>query len=202
MTKSSTSKKTRPVETCPSFRSGHLPHLEDVERLRDLSAPHVESFNYLLDTGLTRGINDIEPSELCLVDPNKLRPSSTEVIDWHDATSVQFWIEDVRVGFPVKADTTEAKNQLYPRECRERGLMYGGPLTGTFCYTIIERRNGVEFPGKPVRLPKRQFGNMPVVVMSKACHLQGLAPNELVKLKEEVGLCLNSFERRIVPSAK
>ena len=173
------------VETCPSFRSGHLPREKDVKRLRGLSAPHVESFNYFLDTGLSQGIGDIEFSELALVDPAKLR-SDPSSIDWNDVTSVQFWVDAVSVGRPTKPVGTGTSNRLYPRECRERRLHYAAPMTGTFCYKIVERRNGVTFPGATVRMPKRNFGNMPIMVMSKRCHLEGLMPEALMRLKEEV----------------
>lgn len=174
-----------PVQTCPSFRNGHLPHTEDVNQLRDLTAPHVDSFNYFLDVGLSQGIQDIEPSELTLVDPRKVRDATTSngtVIDWSETPSFQFWIEDVRVSSPIRSDG----KPLLPRECRERNLMYAGPMTATFCYTLIERRNGQEFPGKTIRLPKRPFGNIPICVLSKACHLYNMEPKKLVQLKEEV----------------
>lgn len=179
--KSPKKKGSGPVETCPSFRSGHLPNTDDVQQLRDLTAPHVDSFNYFLDVGLSQGIQDIEPSELCLADPRKIRDGS---IDWSETPSIQFWVEDVRVSTPVRSDGTG--NKLLPRECRERNLMYAGPMTATFCYTVIERRNGQAFPGKTVRLPKRPFGNVPICVLSKACHLYQMAPKQLVQLKEEV----------------
>lgn len=170
------------VETCPSFRSGHLPNTEDVQQLRDLTAPHVDSFNYFLDVGLSQGIQDIEPAELALVDPRK-STTTTTTTDWSETTSFQFWVEDVRVSPPIRSSDGK---QLLPRECRERNLMYAGPMTATFCYTLMERRNGQEFPGKTVRLPKRSFGNIPICVLSKACHLHNMEPRELVKLKEEV----------------
>lgn len=181
-----TSDASHLFEYCPSHRNTHVPLVEDVERYRELTAPHVESFNYFLELGLKAGIQDIEPSEICLVDPVKLLPSSNEIVDWSETSSIRFWVEDVHVGYPTKVNTTETKLQLYPRECRERGMVYAGPLTGTFCYQIIERRNEIEHPGTVVRLPKRNFGNLPIMVMSKACHLAGMTPKDLVRLKEEV----------------
>lgn len=178
--------KNQQVETCPSYRNSHLPCEEDVEKLRDLAAPHVDSFNYFLETGLPQGIKDIEPSELAIVDPKKMRVSDTEKIDWDDVNTIQFWIEDVKVGCPTKPATSGKSTRLLPRECRERGLMYAGPMTGTFCYNIIERRNGVSFPQKTIRFPSRSFGNMPIMAMSRGCHLHGMPPKELASLREEV----------------
>jgi hypothetical protein len=35
---------------------------------------------------------------------------------------------------------------------------------------------------------ERKFGNMPIMIMSKACHLNGKTPAELVNMKEEVSI--------------
>lgn len=181
------------VQTCPSFRSGHLPAMEDVQRLRSLVDPHVQSFNYFLEVGLERGSRDIEPAELDIIDPDRIRnaPSS---IDWNETTLLKFWVEHVRVSKPVKAASTGQTTKLLPRECRERGLMYAGPLTGDFCYRVIQRRNGVEMPSRVVR-QQRSFGNMPIMVMSKGCYLEGMSPEGLVKLKEEVRRSVRSITK-------
>jgi hypothetical protein len=173
----------------PSFRGGHLPAQEDVERLRTLSHPHVDSFNYFLELGLDRGIKDIEASELCMVDP-KVQQDSPSSIDWNETTTIKFWVENVKVSKPTKPSTSGRSNVLLPRECRERGLMYSAPMSGTFCYTIIQRRNGVEIPSRPMKI-QRSFGNMPIMIMSKGCHLEGSTPKELVKMKEEVRCVLS-----------
>jgi len=177
---------SKPVrfDTCPSFRSGPFPAEEDVNRLRQLTAPHVDSFNYFLEVGLSQGIKDIEPAEFDIVDPKVVRENPRS-IDLGETSSVKFWVEDVKVAKPVKSSSAGRSNRLLPRESRERSLMYSGLLSGTFCYNIIQRRNGVEIPGRPVKIQKA-FGNMPIMVLSKACHLEGKMPKDLVKLREEV----------------
>jgi DNA-directed RNA polymerase I subunit RPA2 len=199
------------VETCPSFRSGHLPSIEDLVRLRTLSAPHVESFNYFLEYGLARGIKDIEPYEICLVDPKRLRTpggasadggasSANSNIEWDNVTSVEFWVDNVKIGKPINQGATGgvgssfglSGNKLLPRECRERGLMYSGPIRGDFCFRIIQRRNGAKIAGKPQRF-SRLFGNMPIMTLSKACHLYGSTPKQLVQMKEEVSDDMSSL---------
>jgi len=186
---SKTKQKGRKVETSrvPSFRGGHLPAEEDVKRLRTLSAPHVESFNYFLEHGLDRGIKSIEPAEFSIVDPTVLRENPSS-IDWNETATVKYWVESVKIAKPVKASSGNS-NKLLPRECRERGLMYSGPISGNFCYSVIQRRNGVEIPSKPVRIEK-SFGNMPIMILSTGCHLYGSTPKELVKYKEEVCIVL------------
>ena len=181
--KKNPSKSVR-FDSCPSFRSGHLPAEQDVKKLRQLTAPHVDSFNYFLEAGLSQGIKDIEPAEFDIVDQKVVRENPGS-IDLGETSSVKFWVEDVKVGKPLKSSSAGRSSRLLPRECRERSLMYSGPLTGTFCFNIIQRRNGVQIPGRPVKLQKT-FGNMPIMVMSKACHLEGKMPEDLVKLREEV----------------
>lgn len=182
------------VQTCPSFSGGHLPSVEDVARLRTLTAPHVDSFNYFLEHGLKAGIQDMEPAEVDLIDSKAVAAAAGVTTtnnrnSLQDMTTVQFWMEAVSVAKPVKVAPTgkvAASNKLLPRECRERGLMYSGCLTGTFCYRLIERRNNVAIPSKVHRISKT-FGDMPIMVLSSACHLKDASPKELTKLKEEVG---------------
>ena len=183
------------VQTCPSHWNGSLPRKEDVKRLRKLTAPHVESYDYFLEEGLSRGVKAIEPAEFAIVEPQKLR-NEPESVDLSELSSVKFWIENARIGKPIKAFSGgRSKENLLPRECRERGMMYSGPLRAMFCYQIIKRRNGVEFPQPVTRLPK-EFGDLPVMVGSKACHLHNTTPKQLNVLNEEVscngcdGLCL------------
>lgn len=184
-TQSEAPKKPRQRQSCPSHWSSDLPRFEDVQRLRSLTSPHVESFDYFLEEGLCRGVKCIEPAEFAIVDPRTLR-EDPESIDLSETSSVNFWVENPRVGKPIKENSGgQSKGNLLPRECRERGMMYSGPLRATFCYNIIKRRNGTEFPQTTVRLPK-EFGDMPIMVGSTACHLHNTTPKQLSKVKEEV----------------
>lgn len=197
-------KSNNPIkETCPSFRRGHLPANKDVKRLRSLAYPHVGSFDYFLDHGLDSGISDIVPMEIDLVDPKQQQqqqqpPSNVVRSEYKEVDTLKMWIENVKISKPVKTDQlvssfniSRSNNKLTPRECRELGLMYSGPITGEICYQINHRKideNGemTEIVGKVCRLSKK-FGDMPIMVMSKACHLYGSKPEHLVKMKEEVG---------------
>ena len=176
----------------PSFRQGHLSAISDVKRYQSLSAPHVDGFDFFLDRGLSRAISDIEPAELDVADAE---PSNR-----NDGTKVKFWVEGVKVIPPMKAGSANGSSHripqsssqgsgysaLTPRECRELGLMYSGAMTGEFCYQLIQRdSDGVESTGRVVRI-KKKFGDMPIMVMSKACHLRGKKPEELIQMREEV----------------
>jgi DNA-directed RNA polymerase I subunit RPA2 len=170
------------IETCPSFRRGHVAAHEDVERLLTLSLPHVESFDFFLDTGLQKAIQDIPPAEIDVVDLKAKSPS----VNLDEVDTVQFWVENVSVKAPIQVRSGGGStSMLTPRECRELGLMYSGDIVGDFCYQTIHRRNGIQVKGRISKFQKN-FGNMPIMVMSKVCHLRGKSPTELVKMKEEV----------------
>lgn len=174
------------AETCPSFRRGHLPNDKDVEKLRYLTRPHVESFNYFLETGLNKGIKNLEPAELDLIDPKIIRDEQKrKVIDWDEVTTIRYWVEDIKVHKPTNTDVKRRDQRLLPHESRERSLTYAGEITGKFCYQIVQRRNGVTIKGTPNRIPK-SFGKLPIMVGSKACHLQDMTSKQLAAVKEEV----------------
>jgi DNA-directed RNA polymerase I subunit RPA2 len=179
LTKESLKSNQPPKETCPSFNRGHLPKKDHVERLHSLSRPHVESFDYFLEVGLKKAVGDIEPSELDLVDPKR-----DDIVDYSEVDTIQFWVENVTIKSPVKA----GGKLLAPRECRELGLMYSGKIQGDFCFRVVKHRNGLAIPERTTRF-QSQFGEMPIMVMSKACHLNGKSPAELSSMREEVRMC-------------
>ena len=230
--RTSASATTSIKETCPSFSRGHLPSSEQVKKYRSLSAPHVESFDYFLETGLRAGTSDIVPSEIDIKDPRsaqrkrdsrrQLKAERGESDDESEVSSdedrgtggtaaeecdtAKFWVENVRVTPPIKVDagpssrarsevglfsssasrSSASSSRLNPRECRELGIPYSGLLQGDFCYQFAHRKgDGTEVLGKVHRIPKR-FGDMPIMIMSKACHLRGKTPKELMLMKEEV----------------
>jgi DNA-directed RNA polymerase I subunit RPA2 len=175
------------VESCPSFGRGHLPDDENVMKFRYLTRPHVESFNYFLEAGLIKGIKNLEPAEIDVIDPKSLREEHLrKSIDWDEVSTIRFWVEDVKIHKPTQSDRGRSTNQrLLPHECRERSLTYAGEITGKFCYQIIHRRNGVDRKSTPNRLSKT-FGKLPIMVGSKACHLEGMTSRQLCDIKEEV----------------
>jgi RNA polymerase beta subunit len=139
---------------------------------------------------------------------------SADTVDWDDSTLLKFWVQDVTLAPPTSAKrgaaggigigsasggiggididdggistATSASRPLLPRECRERGLLYGGQLAGTFCYQVIRRRNGAMLHSPVVKLDRKTFGDLPVMVLSDLCHLRTLTPSQLVQCKEEV----------------
>jgi RNA polymerase beta subunit len=157
--------------------------------------------------------------------PQKQQPTSgsADAVDWDDSTLLKFWVQDVTLAPPTAKrgaaggigmgsgsagiegggdddddyNNTASSRPLLPRECRERGLLYGGTLAGTFCYQVVRRRNGAMLHSPVQKLDRKTFGELPVMVLSDRCHLRALTPSQLVKHKEEVRMlccaCVRGF---------
>ena len=184
----STPKIRQPV---PSFHRSNATPNSTVRKFHKLSAPHVDSFNYFLDVGLSRAIADIVPYEIDVVDGSSETNRGVGHVVGKEADTIMFWLENVKVGMPTKTAPSSAGgsggvSRLYPRECRELSLVYSAPITAEFCLQLLRRDGfGAATPmGSVMRIP-RNFGMMPIMVMSKACHLHGKSPWELVRLREE-----------------
>lgn len=87
----------------------------------------------------------------------------------------RIYYTEARVSYPVKSDDlTDGK--LTPREARERGMSYSGPLLTSL---KIEISDGTEIG------ISSKAGELPIMVMSERCHLHSLSSRKLVDLKEE-----------------
>jgi DNA-directed RNA polymerase beta subunit len=115
-------------ETCPSFTRANFSSPEKIQKFRFLSEPHVESFNYFLTVGLPKAVLDMEPIELDLIDW-KQQPTTTTTTTSEKMKStvetLKFWFENVKIQPPSKQGCGTSQ-VLYPRECRELGIMYSG----------------------------------------------------------------------------
>jgi DNA-directed RNA polymerase beta subunit len=122
----------------------------------------IDSFNYFIENELPRIIEenrDIEPTIIpSNVDDFKIR------LD-------KIWV--------TKPEITEADGStrpIYPTEARLRKLTYAAP-----CYIEVSAHiNDVQRESFVT-----QIGNIPVMLHSKCCHLQGLSIEELIKLGED-----------------
>ena len=185
--RSSRSKEDDKIRQCiPSFNRNPVSKKSDIRKLHKLSAPHVDSFNYFLDAGLHKGVTDIVPYEVDIADlsvpENRGRFGHTPGVQ---SDTIQFWLENVKVQMPTKLQAGKSQ-KLLPRECRELGIMYSAPLTADVCVQFLRRDGygGETSGGSTIRLTKN-FGMLPIMVMSRACHLHGKSPAELIKCREE-----------------
>ncbi|CAN8290752.1 unnamed protein product [Cochlearia groenlandica] len=151
-----------------------VPEIEDFKELHNLVTHHVESFDYMSEKGLEVMFNRIKP---------------VTVYD-----SMILWLDNPVVFSPQKesSGSTSRKESLYPFEARQAKISY----TGTFMADVFLKYND---NGAPVR-EKIDFGQFPIMLMSKLCHLRGADCRRLLKCKEatsEMGgyFILNGIER-------
>lgn len=111
--------------------------------LQSLGAPHIESFNYMLEDGL-EGLKDSPPVYLVLPNSDK----------------VALWLDDVCIYQPtVPTGAIGVKNyKVYPTECRQRGGTYKGKITVKLGWSI----NGVQ-----QEILEKDLGEVPIMVKVK-----------------------------------
>ena len=171
----------------PSYADGFV---QDKARtkLSHLVAPHVDSFNYFLNSGLDAAMEDLPAQDMKLM----------------DGPFLKFSVEGAKVGFPRKGDySSKTDSMMTPRECRERGLTYAGGLQ----VRIAAEIQGANEDGEPTEGTTRHeftvnLGNLPIMVKSEHCNLYGKTPEQLTKLGEEANevggyFIMNGIERVI-----
>ncbi|XP_038219535.1 DNA-directed RNA polymerase I subunit RPA2 isoform X1 [Zerene cesonia] len=128
--------------------------------LQCLGTPHIDSFNYMLTDGLKAAIDNLLPVEFELTTGEKLK------IQIDEATFAKPSVPMEAVG---------VKNQrVLPTECRQRAATYKGDFKVRLTITI---------DGKSITVD-RSLGQLPIMIKSKACHLDGLSPEELIQCNE------------------
>jgi len=200
-------------QAIPSHHRGHLLTPHEKEKYELLSKPHVESFDYFCDHGLATSVADIGMSEIDIIDPSKssaATPSRGQ--EGKTVNRIEFWFESMTCDPPTKQDsgisssissspfrgsslsssstTSSSSSALTPRQCRELGLMYSGAIHGYFCYRMTQRVMNADGKGYTDNVGKTQkirkkFGDLPIMVMSRLCHLRGKSCKELIEMKEE-----------------
>ena len=122
----------------------------------------IDSFNNFVENTLKRIIEekgDVEPTIIPEnVDDFKIRFSN------------------LHVGMPEIIEADGSKRKLYPSEARLRKLTYAAPVFVTVSAYI----NGVQRESF-----EAQITSLPIMVMSKNCHLSGLSKEELIKCGED-----------------
>lgn len=154
-----------------------IPKEAQLPALQELTRPHIDSFNYVLQEGLRCAIQHMKPCQFAL--PNGQR--------------ITISIVDATIGMPkVSSLNCLAKTlKVYPAECRERGATYRAPLQARISCVVDNIPQGDI---------DRILGEVPIMVKSKACNLSRLSPAELVRHgeeEEEMGgyFVINGIER-------
>ena len=202
---------TKGIKGCPSFTQGYLSSKETLSNYKSLSAAHVNSFDYLLNPGMSRAVSAIVPYEFDILNPAKTNYSMNRVTDLpNEIDTIQYWIENVSIVPPMTSSRRSASStssnfmnhsiggstnrstaRLTPRECRELKLIYAGATTCDFCFVVMHKikdPNTGEYvtqtKGKVNRIVK-SLGEIPIMTMSSKCHLRNKTRKELIRMKEE-----------------
>ncbi|KAL9942307.1 DNA-directed RNA polymerase I subunit RPA2 [Verticillium nonalfalfae] len=137
-------------------------------------SPHIESFNALFR-------NDGKPS---LLDHGLADIGTKTFLDGDDRTpqgqrnklTIRYKGVSLQKSQLPPSNKYAKTREIFPAECRERHVTYRGKLSATFEFRINDG-DAKEFT--------RDLGQMPIMVNSNRCHLEGNSPDLLVKRKEE-----------------
>uniref|UniRef100_A0A182Q1G0 DNA-directed RNA polymerase subunit beta n=1 Tax=Anopheles farauti TaxID=69004 RepID=A0A182Q1G0_9DIPT len=125
--------------------------------LANLGRPHIDSFNYMLDEGISEMVHLLDPLLFDLANQNRIK----------------LRIADVTIAPPtVPSSMVEAvEKRVFPSECRQKNDTYAG-----MCTITVEW----ELDGIPQPPLTREMGRIPIMLRSRACNLYGMSPEELV----------------------
>ncbi|KAJ1880468.1 hypothetical protein LPJ57_002233 [Coemansia sp. RSA 486] len=140
-----------------------------------LTAPHIESFNSIWERA--------GPQTPALIDVAVSLLEKQVMFDGKGDSSSPFgnkikvWLSDIRLDHPTQTGRDEKGGRLvYPTECRQRSATYRGKLSGVLHYQVNDN---------PEMTEERTFGQLPIMVRSNRCNLQGMGPSDLVRAHEE-----------------
>ncbi len=129
---------------------------------KGIASHHIESFNNFLDEGLQRVIDEHGVIE-------------TD-IEEEDIENFEVKLGQIRIGNPSVIEADGSTNKLIPSEARLRNLTYSAPIE----LEMFPVRNGEEGKGEWV-----EIGELPIMLRSKACNLNNLDEEELIKNGED-----------------
>ena len=152
-------------------------------RLQEAVRPHVDSFNAIFEDQklIESAIKDIGIRTFLEPDEIIRQRAAAESDDEEDVSinRLQVRIKEV-VLEPARLPESNKHSQLnrliWPAECRERHASYRGKLRARLQFRI----NKGEWQESI-----RELGQLPIMLKSNRCHLQGLPPSKLVQHKEE-----------------
>ncbi|WFD41469.1 DNA-directed RNA polymerase [Malassezia psittaci] len=158
-------------------------HGRDVPELREVSRPHIESFNALwaenpsIDAYTKVGLEGMGLLE------RSLQTLSPRVVfdgqgDQDKGNRLEFRIDAVSLSRPQVPDRAKdaLDRRVFPDECRQRLVTYRGRLTARISWRVNDG---------PEQSDIRDMGQIPIMVGSNRCNLRGMNSAELVSHHEE-----------------
>ncbi len=122
----------------------------------------IESFNDFIDKELQLIIEENREIEPTIIPPN---------VDEFKIRLDKIWITE-----PEITEADGSKRSIYPMEARLRKLSYSAPMF----LEVSAHINGVQRESFTT-----QIANIPIMLKSKYCHLNGLSKEELIKHNED-----------------
>lgn len=122
----------------------------------------IESFNNFLDKTIQEIINDNREIEPTIIPPD---------IDEYKIRFDKIWVKK-----PSVTEADGSKRAIYPAEARLRKLTYSAPVH----IEVSAHINGVQRESFTTII-----GNIPIMLKSKACHLNGMGKEELIRRGED-----------------
>ena len=140
----------------------------------------IESFNNFIDHELKAIIEENKEIEPTIIPPN--------------VDSYMIRLDNIYVSKPEITEADGSKRIIYPAEARLRKLSYSAPMF----LEVSAHINGIQKDSF-----KTQIANIPIMLKSKYCHLEGLSKDELVSRNEDPDdpggyFIINGTEKAIV----
>lgn len=151
------------TEETKAMSRPHLLAEKDYSALKELFSHHIESFDHMVDNGLETMLLNIKP---------------IEVIDSFTKLKLRIWFGKPELFPPQKERASKTMHDaLYPFECRQAKLSYAGKFLVDICFQYDD--------GAVIR-EKFNFGQFPIMLKSKLCHLRAADDSKkLIAHKEE-----------------
>ncbi|KAF9362760.1 DNA-directed RNA polymerase I subunit rpa2 [Mortierella sp. NVP85] len=141
--------------------------------LQEMVAPHIEAFNALTEfgTGSSTGLLDLAIQDI----------GSKAVFDKRGGglgNKLTFWVEELKLMKPTLSDKERhsTNRRVYPTEARERLTTYRGKLQAKLVWRVNDG---------PPETETRDLGQVPIMIRSNRCNLEGAFPKELIQHHEE-----------------
>lgn len=132
---------------------------------------HIDSFNEFLERGLQT-----------IVDEQGIIETSIEGGSDEDRYRVYVKLGKIRVDTPKVKEADGSREDLYPAQARIRNLTYAAPL---YLKMTVVRERIETGEIEEEREEEVEIGELPIMVLSKACNLRGLSEEERIRAGED-----------------
>ncbi|KAK4379648.1 hypothetical protein RND71_001510 [Anisodus tanguticus] len=166
------------IEEKKAMSRPHLLQEKDYSALKELFSHHIESFDHMVDNGLEIMLLNIKPVE-CFLHGIKFQIFEVALAVFLIGIGMRIlWFGKPEIFPPQKERASKTMHDaLYPFECRQAKLSYTGKFLVDICFQYGD--------GAVIR-EKFNFGQFPIMLKSKLCHLRAADDSKmLIAHKEE-----------------